>query len=317
MPSTPDDPKSPMPEEEKNDILIAAYKNIKIIFDTNFSDFCFNVAGRDNDRERKLKKLLRLIYVYSRKQSIQKILYDDNIILILFMLNRVYEIYKSEPSILISGADDTKNFLEELNRLPEEILDKIQISYIYNISKYIDNLHEKIAEYEMKVNELKTEFDSISVQWNLSSFAKTFQDIEEEERQGKIAWLIGASLSMIAAFSFVLWNVYVLASTNFQVDIEQIVLRVATTFFLYIIAYWFGKRYYICRTQEISYRHMAAVLKVYNVFKDSVNSENEKNIIMSEMAHTVFRQPIIPTLKLHQDTELVKMLDLVNIITKK
>ena len=65
-----------------------------------------------------------------------------------------------------------------------------------------------------------------------------------------------------------------------------------------------------------AYRHIAAILNVYDMFKNTSDAD-EKHIIITEMAHTIFSPPVLPNMKTIENSDWQKILDIIKITTTK
>lgn len=213
-----------------------------------------------------------------------------------------------------------KRLLDLTNDLSQESINIFQYKIIDDFYSKMEHFKKALDNYKEKAEKISVELDEKQKLWKISSFSGSFQDIAVEERDAKIVWLVASCVTFVAAMGFVFWNAYVLISNEFGVSMLEFLQKITITFFLYGMAYWLGRRYYFCRTQEVAYRHMAAILNVYDIFKDSAkkNSDsNEKNIILTEMAHAVFAPPLIPNIKNIPSSDWAKMIDLMKILASQ
>ena len=127
--------------------------------------------------------------------------------------------------------------------------------------------------------------------------------------------ILAFAFSAVATY-FVLCSSYRMIVNEFNIPLVEFLQKLANTIFLYAMAFWCGKRYYICRSQEISYRHTAAILNVYDMFKTTSDKE-EKHIVITEMAHAIFTPPLLPNMKTIENSDWQKILDIIKITTTK
>lgn len=170
-----------------------------------------------------------------------------------------------------------------------------------NYLNYAENLHSSLKKREEK--------------WQLSSFSGRFSNIEKDENRAKRLWLYAAFIFGIGGVFILCYNIYSIIIGEFNITISECIMRLSSTFLLFIIAFWCSKLYSVARNQEIIYRHIAAVLNVYDMFKDSASDTTEKNIIMTEMAHTIFSTPKLPNVKTIGKDDMPQIIELIKLCT--
>lgn len=303
--------------ENKVVTLHAAYKTFKKHENTFDMDFIRALTRNNDEMMGKLRYILDYVSVFYGVAKDSFMDMDDNFFYVLDRYNYFhFDFEQHNNQFALTTRDERTEFLTRLKNIPEAMMGRLRTKSIKALKNDVDAIHTKICAYNADLAALRKKFDDIKDQWKLSFFSGNFGTIAKEERSSKWKWLLASAVSYAIAVICILYNIYTLFFSSEHIGLYDVIASLMVTIFFSLSAYWFSKRYYVCRTQEISYRHLATILKAYDEIKDSSDGE-ERRIVMTEMAHTIFSHPHLPNVKEIDNAEWGKVLDIINLTLKK
>lgn len=335
-----DNPSANFSYESRKELLTSFYRNLICVCDVyiNIPNLIFD----NNDTLRNnLIVVINSFNSYYDITCIQKFFVESSDIfnILYFLINIVYilehdrnpdfklllpvgeECDKEKIKILYEQSKE--NLIYSLSNTKDEA-SSLVFRIIYTISNKQNEFETRIKEFEDKVKEaeircIKTadkaikEIETAKEKFGLSEYAGSFATIASEETTAKRWWLIVSIVFGISAIFILGVNLYDIYSKELVIPLNQFVQKALTSIFLFIAAFWCSRKYYISRNQEISYRHIAAILKAYSMFKSTAPDAVEQQIIITEMAHAIFTLPKLPSAKCAENSDFTKMIELLKI----
>lgn len=290
------------------------YKNssdkYKLLIILRYFPLCHSVL-QDQNSNNKISQILAL-YCYLIENSNNSMRYDFGIV--------------EEGEFPISNIEIPNDIFQRISLAKDYLirfLDEVDENKIYHIMlETTESVCSKYKDFETRIldcinhaESLKSELDERQAKWRMSSFSKLFSDIAREEKNAKRWWLGISLLFGSLGLALLIYNVIYIFFDIASVSIKEIILRVSSTFFLFLVAIWCGRIYNVARGQEIIYRHISASLTVYDMFKESIGDGNERNILVTQMCHTIFSKPNLPNTKMVKDVDFSRMVELLGVVT--
>lgn len=281
-------------------------------------DYISLIIDKDTDAYGKLKMILNDFHIF----------YDEELVnLETFLDNKIFSILKSfydlasvnyrDPTIVNDEyRNRIKSFVEELINLDPAIPYELEFRLVYELKGRVQIVKNELKEYREDAERVHKLLEEREQKWQLSSFAGSFDKIANNESCYKFLWGFLTFISGFFATIFIVESSILMIENNFNLPLVEYLQKLSNTILLFFVSYWCSKRYLLCRSEEIFYRHIAYALNSYNIFKDSIDKE-EKRIIITEMAHTVFSLPILPNMKTVENSDWTKILDIINLVKQK
>lgn len=298
--------------EVKKDILTQLYNLMRASGNTAF-DFISQLIEDEGEAKTKLVTILNIFYMYYKKFDYAFI--NDAV---FFILDSYYELLSDYIKLDEKGKLHEPDTLKT-NELVQRLINLPANTPLAMNSDILDGVYSQFTEVEKQMDAYREEADKIktSVQeevkkLGLARFSGTFYQIVKQEHWAKILWLCAAFLSACGAAYYILTSYLAIIANDFNIPLIVFLEKITDTLLFCFAAYWCSKRYYICRTQEIIYRHTAVALKTYAAFIKATDKE-DRGVVAAEMAHTLFSPPLLPSMKMVDNSDWTKIIEILRL----
>lgn len=254
--------------------------------------------------------------------------FDANSICIEFMQtlrtdhNEIYlflqKIFKSVNEEFGLSQNDRAEIKQLLDGIKEENILCFNAITSIEMYKKILSVHDKFTKQQMNLqvehNAIVDRFEDVYLKSGLSSYSKDFSELADAEKKAKESWLL---LLAASCFIFLIWflaNILIVQLTP-TYDLNKIVIFIPISLLAFLILTWVGRRYTMCRQQEITYQHLTTILSIYRAFQDNLDDTN-KGLLILETARVVTAIPK-PLAKESPSIDYSKIVDIIKIMDKK
>lgn len=300
--------------EEKKDILTQLY-NLMRADENEAFEFISRVIHQGGEIKNKLSTILNLFYIYYRRANNA---FTDNPV--FNILDLYYELFlpygkldKNARKAYQLNDKEKNQLLLSLEDLPSNIILLLNKAILDGVFFSLTSFEKDLTAYREDAAKIETSVQAEVQKLGLSRFSGTFDKIAKQERCAKIVWMIAAFFSACGAAYFILESSFAIIAQDFNIPLVEFLQKLTNTLFFCFVAYWFAKRYYVCRTQEIIYRHTAVALNTYSTFIRATDKE-ERGIVAGEMAHTIFAPPLLPSMKAVDNSDWPKIVEVLRLV---
>lgn len=338
--STIDNPAVDFSYESREKLLTSFHDNFLDVFDIyrDIPDLIFDYNDTLNNN---LTVIMKSFTSYYSIDCLKKFFIESHEIfnILYFLINITYILtHKRNTNFKLLLPGDEKYDREKIEILLKHSKEKmihslsnindeassLVFGIIHTISNKQNKFETRVKAFEDKAKEAEIrctktadkaieEINFARKKFGLSEYAGSFAEIAKEETSAKKLWLMASILLGISAISILGYNLYEIYIKKLLLSLDNFIPKALTSIFLFVGAFWCSRRYYISRTQEIAYRHIAAILTAYSMFKTNAGDTKEKEIIITEMAHTIFTLPKLPNAKSAENSDFTKMIELFKI----
>lgn len=319
MSETP--PTNSTTEIEDEDTLLAA-TSTRLIAENNVGPYIKHVIANLQDQQDK-DKIESILTSYFRFYTFLTAndIHIKNVQILRNNHNKIYtlllKVFKSFKTNIGMSDQNNKIICQMLKNITY-----VNISDFYSFTslqlyKEIQSAQDKFIEEEKSLQQKREaiveKFEDVYFRSGISSYSKDFSELGKAEKKAKEGWLfLLAASSSIFLFWFCVNIVIIQLSTTY--DLKKIVIFIPVSLLAFLVITWVGRRYTMCREQEITYNHLTTILSTYKAFQENLDETN-KGILILEIARIVSAIPK-PLAKESPPFDYAKIIDIVKILNK-
>lgn len=252
--------------------------------------------------------------------NIEKKLQEHHQTIYLFLISAFEYFLKS--SRIDDNNEETQKSITQMQNMLNDVIPSDVMAFntfaFLQICERIKSEHDVFIrkeeeELQKKREAIVAEFNEKYVESKISTYAKKFSELYKTENLTKKIWLAVLVACCLAFFALFYHNIVVIQQT-IESDFKKIISFIPLTLLAFIAITWTGRRYAICREQEITYNHLTTILSTYKAFQENLDETN-KGILILEIARIVSAIPK-PLTKESPTFDYAKIIDIVKILNK-